>query len=106
GLPGYALFLGAIGVAAGMGTRRRAAAAAPEAAFARALRWPLAAAAFVICLAQFPLELAAPRLMLLSLGALCIAWDGGARCAPLPVGPVGSVGAHSVRPLAIVLMRA
>ena len=33
------------------------------------------AAAFVICLGQFPLELAAPRLMLLSLGALCIAWD-------------------------------
>ncbi len=74
GLPGYALFLGAIGVAAGIGTRRRAAAASPEAAFARALRWPLAAAAFAICLGQFPLELAAPRLMFLSLGALCIAW--------------------------------
>jgi len=75
GLPGYALFLGAIAVAAGIGTRRRAPLASPEAAFARALRWPLAAAAFVICLGQFPLELAAPRLMLLSLGALCIAWD-------------------------------
>jgi O-antigen ligase len=75
GLPGYSLFLGAIGVAAGIAARRRAAAASPEAVFARALRWPLAAAAFVICLAQFPLELAAPRLMFLSLGALCIAWD-------------------------------
>ena len=73
GLPGYALFLAAIAIAAG--TRRRAAAATAEAAFARALRWPLAAAFFVVCLAQFPLELAAPRLMYLSLGARCLAWD-------------------------------
>jgi O-antigen ligase len=76
GLPGYALFLAAIGVGAGIGRRRRPPAAEPRAAFARALRWPLATTVFVICLAQFPLELAAPRLMLLSLGALCIAWDG------------------------------
>jgi O-antigen ligase len=75
GLPGYALFLGALGVAAGIGSRRRAPAATAEAAFARALRWPLAAGVFVLCLAQFPMELAAPRLMLLSLGALCIGWD-------------------------------
>ena len=75
GLPGYVLFLGAIGAAAGIWRRRRAVAVAPEAAFARALRWPLAAAAIVVCLAQFPLELAAPRLMFLSLAALCIAWD-------------------------------
>ncbi|HEV2718896.1 MAG TPA: O-antigen ligase family protein, partial [Thermoanaerobaculia bacterium] len=73
GLPGYAIFLAAIAIAAG--TRRRAAAATPEATFARALRWPLAVAFFVVCLAQFPLELAAPRLMFLSLGALCLAWD-------------------------------
>jgi O-antigen ligase len=75
GVPGYVLFLGAIGVAAGIGARRRAAGASPQAAFARAMRWPLAVSTFVICLAQFPLELAAPRLMLLSLAALCIAWD-------------------------------
>jgi len=77
GLPGYALFLAAIGVAAGIvgRARRRTDAATPEAAFARALRWPLATVVFVVCLAQFPLELAAPRLMLLTLGALCITWD-------------------------------
>jgi O-antigen ligase len=77
GLPGYALFLAAIGVAAGIvgRGRRRTDAATPEAAFARALRWPLATVVFVICLAQFPLELAAPRLMLLMLGALCMTWD-------------------------------
>lgn len=76
GLPGYALFLASIGVCAGIGWRRRAAAATPRQTFARAMRWPLAAAIFIICLAQFPLELAAPRLMMISLGALCIAWDG------------------------------
>lgn len=78
GLPGYALFLGAIGVGVGLGRRHRAPPTAPRppaAAYARALRWPLAAGIFVICLAQFPLELAAPRLMLLTLGALCMGWD-------------------------------
>jgi len=73
GLPGYALFLGALVVLAG--SRRRAAAATPESTFARALCWPLAAGVFVLCLAQFPLEVAAPRLLLLTMGALCVAWD-------------------------------
>jgi O-antigen ligase len=73
GLPGYALFLGALVILAG--TRRRAAAATPEAEFARALRWPLAAGLFVLCLAQFPLEVAASRLLLLTIGALCVGWD-------------------------------
>jgi hypothetical protein len=40
------------------------------------MRWPLAALVFVLCLAQFPLELAAPRLALITLGALCVGWDG------------------------------
>ena len=73
GLPGYALFFAAIGIGAGLG--RRGAPARVETSFARALRWPLAALALVLCIAQFPLELAAPRLMLISLGALCITWD-------------------------------
>ncbi len=72
GLPGYALFLGAIALCAG---KRRTIASTAEAAFARALRWPLATLIFVLCLAQFPLELAAPRLMLLTIGALCLTWD-------------------------------
>lgn len=77
GLLGYGLFLGAIGVGSGIvgRARRRTNIDGPEAAFARALRWPLATAVFVICLAQFPLELAAPRLMILTLGALCITWN-------------------------------
>ncbi|HEX3111183.1 MAG TPA: O-antigen ligase family protein, partial [Thermoanaerobaculia bacterium] len=58
GLPGYALFLAAIVVCAG---RRRS-----------TFRWPLAAVIFVLTLAQFPLELAAPRLVLLTLGAIAL----------------------------------
>ena len=74
GLPGYALFLAVIGF--GAGRLRRRARAEMESRFARAMRWPLAALVFVLCLAQFPLELAAPRLALLTLGALCVGWDG------------------------------
>ena len=77
GLPGYALFLAAIGIC--LVRRRREGAMTPEGAFARALRWPLATVLFVICLAQFPLELAAPRLMFLTLGALCMTWGVGGR---------------------------
>jgi O-antigen ligase len=58
GLPGYALFLAAIVLCAG---RRKS-----------AFRWPLAAVIFVLTLAQFPLELAAPRLVLLTLGAIAM----------------------------------
>src|SRR5258708_16850821 len=68
GLPGYALFLAALGICAGW--RRRRSTSTAEAAFARALRWPLATVIFMICLGQFPLELAAPRLMLLTLVAI------------------------------------
>jgi O-antigen ligase len=74
GLPGYALFLATIGVFV---WRRAPAATTIEAAFARAMRWPLAVLLLVLCIGQFPLELAAPRLMLITLGALCITWDEG-----------------------------
>jgi O-antigen ligase len=73
GLPGYALFLAVIGLGAGF--RRQTQPKNLEGSFARALRWPLAVLFLVLCLAQFPLELAAPRLMLITLGALCMTWD-------------------------------
>jgi len=31
---------------------------------------------FVLCLAQFPLQIAAPRLMFITLAALTLGWDG------------------------------
>ena len=83
GLPGYALFLAAIAVTAGLGVSRSrgGGAATLEASFARSLRLPLAALIFILCLAQFPLEVAGPRLILLTLAALCITWDGEADAA-------------------------
>ncbi|HET8774918.1 MAG TPA: O-antigen ligase family protein [Thermoanaerobaculia bacterium] len=71
GLLGYVLFLAALGLL----VRRVPAGTSPRAVFARALRWPLVIAIFLVSLGQFPLELAAPRLMFLTLGALCITWN-------------------------------
>lgn len=71
GAVGYLLFL----VSLGLLVRRSTAEPAPRAAFARTLRWPLVTVIFLISLGQFPLELAAPRLMFLTLGALCITWN-------------------------------
>jgi O-antigen ligase len=72
GVVGYLLFLLSLALLA-----RRSATGdiAPRVVFARTLRWPLVTAIFTVCLAQFPLELAAPRLMFLTLGAMCLTWD-------------------------------
>lgn len=77
GLPGYALFLAAIALLA-IPARRRSGGVEPRTAeqtVGRAIRAPLAATFFVLALAQFPLQIAAPRLMYLTLGALAISWD-------------------------------
>ncbi len=71
GAPGSLLFLAALVLL----LRRAPAESAPRAVFARVLRWPLATAIALTCLAQFPLELAAPRLMFLTLGAVCVTWN-------------------------------
>ncbi|MEA2327107.1 MAG: hypothetical protein QOE68_2066 [Thermoanaerobaculia bacterium] len=77
GLPGYALLAGAIALLA-IPSRRRRDNPVPrtaEQAVAHAIRAPLAVTFFVIALAQFPLQIAAPRLMFLTLGAIAISWD-------------------------------
>jgi O-antigen ligase len=77
GLPGYALLAGAI-VLLAIPTRRRRDSVVPrtaEQAVGHAIRAPLAATFFVVALAQFPLQIAAPRLMFLTLGAIAISWD-------------------------------
>ncbi|HEV7765230.1 MAG TPA: O-antigen ligase family protein [Thermoanaerobaculia bacterium] len=66
GVIGLLLFLAAIAI---LVARRGP---PQEATFAGTLRWPLATVIFVVCLAQFPLELAAPRLMFITLGAVCL----------------------------------
>jgi len=77
GLPGYALFFAAVAYLAIPSRRRRddPAPRTPEQTVAHAIRAPLAATFFVIAMAQFPLQLAAPRLMFLTLGAIAISWD-------------------------------
>jgi O-antigen ligase len=77
GFPGYVLFLAGIALLA-IPARRRGDPSAPRTAeqtAAHAIRTPLAATFFVIAIAQFPLQIAAPRLMFLTLGALAISWD-------------------------------
>jgi len=74
GVPGYLLFLGAIGLIGGAPRREKS--SAPLAVLARSMRWPFAVLVFVLCIAQFPLELAAARLMLLTLSAVCLTWSG------------------------------
>lgn len=77
GLPGYALFVAGIALVA-IPARRRGDRSGPRTAeqiVGRAIRTPLAATFFVIALAQFPVQIAAPRLMFLTLGALAISWD-------------------------------
>lgn len=76
GLPGYTLLAGAIALLAI--PRRRRDNVLPrttEQTVGHAIRTPLAATFFVIALAQFPLQIAAPRLMFLTLGAIAISWD-------------------------------
>jgi len=77
GFPGYLLFVAGIALLA-IPLRQRGDQSAPRTAeqiAGRAIRTPLAATFFVIAIAQFPLQIAAPRLMFLTLGALAISWD-------------------------------
>ena len=71
GLPAYGLMLAAMLLVAVPGRR----AGGTRSDFAHTLRPPLAAAFFVVALAQFPLQIAAPRAMFLTLAALALGWD-------------------------------
>lgn len=76
GLPGYALFVAAVLLVAIRWRRPPAdAPQTPERIFAHTLRAPLAVTFFVLALAQFPLQIAAPRLMFLTLAGLATGWD-------------------------------
>jgi O-antigen ligase len=73
GLPGYALFIAAL-VMLGAITFRRGEPPDDRARFARAFAFPGAAAFATLALAQFPLQVTAPMVPALFLGALCFAW--------------------------------
>lgn len=77
GLIGYALFFASMLIVAIRSPRLKPGATdrGIEQHYARALAAPLMATFFVLCLAQFPLELAAPRAMYLTLAALVLGWQ-------------------------------
>ncbi len=75
GVPGYLLFLTAVALV-GFRGRGEQVAGDVKAQVGRALRAPLATTFFVLCLAQFPLQIAAPRLMFITLAAVALGWDG------------------------------
>jgi O-antigen ligase len=81
GIPAYLLFLGAVIVIG------RASASADDESgrpkqltrrFARDLAMPLVVTMFLMTMTQFPLQIAAARLMFLYFGALCLAWSENA----------------------------
>jgi O-antigen ligase len=74
GIPGFALLSTAI-VYVGSLSFRVDAAKDPRLRFVRLLALPFALSTFVLMLAQFPLQLAAPTINILYVAALCAAWD-------------------------------
>jgi MYXO-CTERM domain-containing protein len=75
GAPGYGLFAAAVLLVAIRRRRTEGEILSVQQMVGRAMRAPLAATFFVAAMAQFPLQLAAPRLMFLTLAALSMAWD-------------------------------
>lgn len=73
GLPGYALFLAAIGIL--VFHARRADADDPRARIARTMVIPLATLLLLLCLAQFPLHVAVTRQLLVTLAGLVAGWS-------------------------------
>lgn len=80
GVPALLLFWGALALIAWRTIRVTG--ATPRARFARALGVPFAVGLFVLCLAQFPLQLPASLLSLVITSALCIAWSSDEPSAP------------------------
>lgn len=74
GLPAWILYIAALGLLASASLRRGDVPAGERAQIARLLALPLAAAFFVLTLAQFPLQLAATVTTYLFLASLCLAW--------------------------------
>ncbi|HEX2834620.1 MAG TPA: O-antigen ligase family protein [Thermoanaerobaculia bacterium] len=73
GVPAYLLFLGA--VVAVLAAARRGDGTSDRARFVRMLAIPLAGAFLVLCLAQFPLQVAITRHLILTMGALIAGWS-------------------------------
>jgi len=82
GLPGYGLLLASVLTILGLEnvfrTQTRKNRNEPELlkhALGRNLRLPIVVVFMLLALAQFPLQIAAPRFVFLTLGALSVGWD-------------------------------
>ncbi|HSP16196.1 MAG TPA: O-antigen ligase family protein [Thermoanaerobaculia bacterium] len=75
GFPGYSLAIAAILVLALPARKGLSTSGDHMARFARSLRLPLVTAAAVTALAQFPFQLAAPRMAFLYFAAICVTFD-------------------------------
>ena len=87
GLPGYALFVLALLALAASSRRKRDADRDDESErdlLVRTLALPLSVAISVLCLAHFPLHLAASTVVIIYIAALCIAWGAHANVRASP----------------------
>jgi O-antigen ligase len=75
GLPGYLLFIAALVIVALPAFRKLEPHAPVKTAYARSLAIPLVVAFAVVALAQFPLQIAATRMMFLSFAVLATGWS-------------------------------
>jgi O-antigen ligase len=81
GLPGYALFVAALVVLAASSRRKTSNENEDEPerdSLVRTLALPMSAAIAILCLAHFPLHLAASTVVIIYIAVLCIAWGAHA----------------------------
>jgi O-antigen ligase/predicted negative regulator of RcsB-dependent stress response len=81
GVPGYALFVAALAVLAASSVRKKNSESDGETerdTLVRTLALPVSAAITVLCLAHFPLHLAASTITIVYIAALCVAWGAHA----------------------------
>lgn len=74
GLPAYVIFLAALGSVLWR-TRAAPESQSMEARFANAFRLPLVVSFFMVALAQFPLQIAATRVVVISCAVVCLVWS-------------------------------
>lgn len=83
GVPGYALFVIAL-VVLGASSRRKREDEGERDILVRTLALPLTVGIGVLCLANFPLHLAASTVVIIYIAALCVAWGAHAEVTASP----------------------
>jgi tetratricopeptide (TPR) repeat protein len=84
GIAGYAIFAAAL-IVLGTSSRRKQEEESERDALVRTLALPLAVGIGILCLAHFPLHLAASTVVIIYVAALCVAWGAYAEIAASPM---------------------